>query len=68
MAENRQPEVITRKPYHALAGRVGDAQGYLTAIRLIQPRFTLDDYLNAFQFSDDAAALFRQAAGRISLR
>lgn len=53
---------------HALAGRVEDAQAYVTAIRRIQPRFTLDDYLSAFQFSDDAAALFRQAAGRISLR
>jgi TolB-like protein len=53
---------------HALAGRVDDARAYVTAVRRIQPRFTMDDYLSAFQFSDDAAALFRQAAGRISLR
>jgi len=52
---------------HALAGRVEEARDYVAAIRRARPRFTIDDYLNTFHFSADAAALFRQTAGRIGL-
>ncbi|MGA8901177.1 transcriptional regulator [Bradyrhizobium sp.] len=52
---------------HALAGRIEKARAYAAAIRRARPEFTVDDYLNAFQFSADAAALFRDAAGRIDL-
>jgi tetratricopeptide (TPR) repeat protein len=52
---------------HALAGRIEDAQGYAAAIRTKAPRFGVNDYLTSFQFSADAAALFREAAQRIGL-
>ena len=52
---------------HALAGRNEDARTYFLAIRTTEPRFHVNDYLDAFQFSADTAALFRQAAGRIGL-
>ncbi len=52
---------------HALAGKTEEARGYAARIRSALPRFTVEDYLNAFQFSPDAAALFRQAAARIGL-
>jgi hypothetical protein len=47
---------------HALAGRIEDAQSYGAAIRARESRFGVDDFLTAFQFSADAAGLFRQAA------
>ena len=52
---------------HALAGKIDDAQIYAAAIRTKAPRFGVDDYLTSFQFSADAAGLFRQAAQRIGL-
>lgn len=52
---------------HALAGRMEQARAYASAIRTVRPLFTVDDYLNAFQFSADAALLFRKAAERIGL-
>src|SRR6478735_7886406 len=53
---------------HALAGRIEEARSYAAAARARAPSFGLDDYLTAFQFSPDAATLFRQAAARIGLR
>ena len=50
---------------HALAGKIEEARAYAAAIRRVQPRFTVDDYLNAFQFSADAAKRFREAAASI---
>lgn len=52
---------------HALAGRKVDAQTYALAIRASEPRFDVNNYLSAFQFPADAAALFTQAAMRIGL-
>ena len=52
---------------HVLAGRVEDAHAYAGAIRTTRPGFSVDEYLSAFQFSADAAALFRQAARTIGL-
>jgi DNA-binding SARP family transcriptional activator len=52
---------------HVLAGRIEEARTYAEAVRRAQPRFGVDEYLNAFQFSADAAALFRRAAGKIGM-
>jgi TolB-like protein len=52
---------------HALAGRIDEARAYAAAIRKARPGFTVDDYLNAFQFSADAALLFRKAAEKVGL-
>ena len=52
---------------HALAGQIEEARAYSAAVRKARPRFTVDDYLNAFQFSPDAALLFRKAAERVGL-
>jgi TolB-like protein len=52
---------------HVFAGKVEEARAYAAAIRRARPRFSVEEYLNAFQFSADAAALFRQAAGRVGL-
>ena len=52
---------------HALSGRMEQARGYASAIRKARPLFTVDDYLNAFQFSADVTPIFREAADRIGL-
>ena len=52
---------------HALAGRIEKARTYAAAVRKARPLFTVDDYLNAFQFSGDAALLFRKAARTVGL-
>jgi DNA-binding SARP family transcriptional activator/TolB-like protein len=52
---------------HVLAGRIEQAGTYVESIRRTQPRFGVEEYLNAFQFSADAAALFRQAARKIGM-
>jgi hypothetical protein len=52
---------------HVLAGRIEEARIYAQAIHQTQPRFGIEEYLNAFRFSADAAALFRQAAGKIGM-
>jgi len=52
---------------HALAGRIEEARAYAAAIRKVRPGFTVDDYLKAFQFSADAALLFRKAAEKVGL-
>jgi TolB-like protein/DNA-binding SARP family transcriptional activator len=52
---------------HVLAGRIEEARNYGDAIRRVQPRFCVEEYLNAFQFSADAASLFRLAARKIGM-
>lgn len=52
---------------HALAGQIEQARAYASTIRTVRPLFTVDEYLNAFQFSTDAALLFRKAAETIGL-
>jgi DNA-binding SARP family transcriptional activator len=49
----------------ALAGRLGEARGYLDAIHQQIPSYRIDDFLIAMQFTDDGAQLFRDAANRI---
>jgi DNA-binding SARP family transcriptional activator len=52
---------------HVLAGRLEEANAYAEAIRRARPQFSVDEYLNAFQFCAETAALFRQAAGKIGM-
>ena len=51
----------------ALAGRLDEARGFAVAIRKTLPHYSSDDFIGTFRFGPDAAALFRQGAGRIGL-
>jgi DNA-binding SARP family transcriptional activator/tetratricopeptide (TPR) repeat protein len=51
----------------ALAGRLGEAQGFVAAIRKTLPHFSSEDFINTFRFEPDAETLFRQIARRIGL-
>jgi TolB-like protein/DNA-binding winged helix-turn-helix (wHTH) protein len=46
----------------ALAGRTHEARIYLAAIHETHPRYRIDDFLAAFHFEAESAALFRKAA------
>ncbi|WP_406857317.1 tetratricopeptide repeat protein [Alsobacter sp. KACC 23698] len=48
----------------ALAGRVEDARGYLSAIHQTVPGYRVADFLSAMQFAADDERLFRDAARR----
>jgi TolB-like protein/DNA-binding winged helix-turn-helix (wHTH) protein len=49
----------------ALAGRLDEARAQLAAIHKTLPRYGVVDFLAAFRFSPESAALFREAAKRI---
>jgi hypothetical protein len=49
----------------ALAGRRDDARTYLALIHKALPRYGIDDFLAAFHFDPDDAALFEKGAKRI---
>jgi DNA-binding SARP family transcriptional activator len=51
----------------ALAGRIEEARGFAAAIRRTLPHYSVEDFLATFRFTEDAATLFRQGAGRIGL-
>jgi DNA-binding SARP family transcriptional activator/TolB-like protein len=51
----------------AVAGRLEEARAFVALIHKIQPRYRVDDFLKAFHFTSDAAALFRKAAKRIGI-
>ena len=50
-----------------LAGRVPEAHEYTEKIRERVPDYRLADFLAAFRYSPDAAAMFTQAAGKIGI-
>lgn len=50
----------------SLAARGDEARAYLARIRVRLPRYRVDDFLTAFQFDADGAALFRRAAKQIA--
>lgn len=50
----------------ALADRLDEARAYMATIHRTLPRYGVDDFLGAFQFTPESAALFRQAARRIA--
>ena len=49
----------------ALAGRLEEARAHVARIRKAIPRYRVDDFLAAFHFEAEAAALFRKGAKRI---
>ncbi len=51
----------------ALAGRLDEGRAFAATIRKTLPRYSSDDFLDAFRFAPDAAALFRQGGKRIGL-
>ena len=51
----------------ALAGRLDEGRAFAASIRTALPRYSTEDFLGAFRFAPDAAALFRQAGKRIGL-
>ena len=51
----------------ALAGRDQEGRAFAAVIRQSNPNFQVDDFLSTFQFTPDAAALFRGVAGRVGL-
>ena len=48
-----------------MAGRIGEAQAFLTTIRAAAPGYHFDDFIAAFRFTPDAAARFKKSARRI---
>jgi len=51
----------------ALAGRLDEARSFIASVHKSLPHYRIDDFLAAFRFSPDAAALFRTGAKRIGL-
>jgi TolB-like protein/DNA-binding SARP family transcriptional activator len=51
----------------ALAGRLEEARAFAALIHKTLPQYRVDDFLAAFRFSPDAAALFRKSARRIGI-
>lgn len=51
----------------ALAGSLDEARAHAAAIRKLAPAYGVADFLAAFQFDPDGAALFREGAGRIGM-
>ena len=51
----------------ALAGRLDDARAYMATIRKAVPHYRVDDFLAAFHFEAEGAALFRKGAKRIGI-
>jgi TolB-like protein/Flp pilus assembly protein TadD len=51
----------------ALADRLAEAQLYVAAVRAMQPRYTLADFLAAFQFDATGEAHFRKGASQLAL-
>jgi DNA-binding SARP family transcriptional activator len=52
----------------ALAGRLDEARAHMATIHKTLPRYGVDDFLAAFQFAPENAALFRVGARRIGMR
>ncbi|WP_104663776.1 transcriptional regulator [Ensifer adhaerens] len=51
----------------ALAGRLGEARGYAARIRLQNPNYRTDNFLDTFHFTPDVIARYREAAALIGL-
>jgi tetratricopeptide (TPR) repeat protein len=51
----------------ALAGSLDEARGYAAAIHRTLPRYGVSDFLAAFRFDPQGAALFREGAERIGM-
>jgi DNA-binding SARP family transcriptional activator/TolB-like protein len=51
----------------ALAGRLDEGRALAASIRKALPQYSTEDFLGAFRFAPDTAALFRQGGKRIGL-
>jgi TolB-like protein/Flp pilus assembly protein TadD len=51
----------------ALAGSLDEARSYVAAIHKTRARYSVDDFLRAFRFEPNGAALFRKGAKRIGM-
>ena len=51
----------------ALADRTDEARALIARIRQLAPGYTIDDFLAAFHFAEDLAALYRRAARQIGI-
>jgi DNA-binding SARP family transcriptional activator len=51
----------------ALAGSLDEARNYAAAIRRTLPRYGIADFLGAFRFDEEGAALFRKGARRVGM-
>src|SRR5690606_32911788 len=51
----------------ALAGSLGEAHKLAAAIRRVVPRYGIADFLAAFRFDPDGAALFHEGARRLGM-
>jgi DNA-binding SARP family transcriptional activator len=66
---NAHPHIQAIAAYSlALAGRLDDARAHATALHGRLPRYTVADFLAAFQFDPPGAALFRKGARRLGTR
>jgi DNA-binding SARP family transcriptional activator/TolB-like protein len=63
---NAHPHILAIAAYSlALAGRLPDARAHATALHARLPRYGVADFLTAFQFDPQGAALFRKGARRL---
>jgi DNA-binding SARP family transcriptional activator/tetratricopeptide (TPR) repeat protein len=51
----------------ALVGRLDEGRAFAASIRKALPHYSTDDFLDAYRFAPDAAALFREGGKRIGL-
>jgi tetratricopeptide (TPR) repeat protein len=51
----------------SLAGSLDEARAYAAAVRRSLPGYSVEDFLHAFRFNGEDAALFRESAGRIGM-
>jgi tetratricopeptide (TPR) repeat protein len=51
----------------ALAGSLDEAHAYAAAVRRVVPRYSVDDFLGAFRFDPEGAALFRKGAKLVGM-
>jgi hypothetical protein len=51
-----------------LAGRVEEANAYKARIKERVPDYAVSDFLGAFRYSDDAAAMFVRGANSIGMK
>jgi DNA-binding SARP family transcriptional activator len=65
---NAHPHIFAIAAYSlALAGSLDQARSYAAAIRRTLPAYNVGEFLGAFQFEPNAAALFREGAKRIGM-
>jgi hypothetical protein len=64
---NAHPHVRAAAAYTlALAGLLNEARACVAEIHKIQPNYSVADFLNAFQYDEHGAALFRRGAKLLS--